>query len=152
MHASLDCCSNELMRLDHWSTSTLHTYQRYSRFISLQCTFSEHSLVNDISHHHLHFNICFPGEPGLEIPLPPPAVSFLHLFWKRIFGNKVAEIFMGQMPSCYPNNCVKALKVLKALISNRNKAIIDIGLHLRCAIPSPFTADNRHVQCLQSSV
>jgi len=29
MHVSLDCCNKDVMRLDHWSTSPLHSDMRH---------------------------------------------------------------------------------------------------------------------------
>jgi len=43
MHVSLDCCNNEVMRLDHWSTSTLHsTSDMQSHMTSVEVYSSEH--------------------------------------------------------------------------------------------------------------
>jgi len=53
MHVSLDCCNNKVMRLDHWSTSTLHSTNDIpqSHAISRSLVISHHSPFSPNSSH-----------------------------------------------------------------------------------------------------
>jgi len=64
----------------------------------------------------------FPGQPGLP---SSPQVFFVHLFWKRTFGEKWHRLFIqAGRPSCHPTNSVKALKETQSTGPNQWPGLI----------------------------
>ena len=63
-----------------------------------------------LGNYNLHFDGCFPREPGLA----GPSVVFLRLSWNRTF---VDTLLVG-CPSCHPTNSVKTLKETQSTCLN----------------------------------